>query len=740
MTTLRPAEGKTRRALLSSVGRRLSEGSPTARIARIMVAISTAALVAVCAGAAVTVATFDGRTERDVMRSPVSATEAETPLAWWSSSIAFSDGRYIDTVTIEPFASDAPLPAGLEAWPSPGGLIVSPAVANDPALSRLLTSLGTHVEGQIGRDGLTDDGERLVYSRPALGATPVWEDGLEISGYGAAHGRDFGTLGSALFARSMAEFLALYTVFALVPALVLMGAAARIGSERRDNRSALLSVLGARKIDIARVVIMDLGKPLIAGALFGTAIATVFMVRDVTLPGVGYVVRGGDVRAAWPTFILTSLVGVILAACLILVLNRPRKTRGSTRPTPASRPIRPRDLYLAPIVLVVGTIAIDQAKLQGESVLALTYYVVVLALLITLPGVVAGLTNAAARALLTLARRLGAPGSLSAARGLLVDPRGVTRISAALVVAILLAGQVQLWTTKLGSMALSAMELDDRVGGALITFSPPLNEAGGEAIDVVGEVAAPFVVRSNSGPDSPTWVTAQCGTLELLDIECVAGTAQPIVELSPSVRALVDLTGASAIVADPVNELDPDIAEGAGWSTWAAVSFDGSRVDVDALNTELRSLAAPRIRVVGLADSWHASASDMAAKGRWFTFLGGASVFLLGLAMSGALLAATAAVSAASSRWSALGAPRRTYVAIAFWRVLLPLVTATVASTFASVAVARPLLSPDQGGTLPVSTLVATASIAILVGVAGSIWVSRGLVRNAARWRPGRDD
>ncbi|MGO1316362.1 MAG: hypothetical protein ACTMIR_04910 [Cellulomonadaceae bacterium] len=700
--------------------------------------MAAAVLVLVSVGAALVVTTYDARAARDIARTPIVAVSTEQSRAWWSDRVYFADGRYVSVVVMEPRIDDAPLPAGVDSWPEPGGLVVSPAVADDPAFSALLDSLGTRIEAQVEPDGLTDAAERLVYVRPRPDVEMLWDQGFEIVGYGQAHGRDFGTLGSSLNTAPLSVFLILYGAFALVPALVLVAVAARIGAEARDYRLALLAVLGARWRDRVVLLLGDLLGPWAFGSVAGGfGVAALLLGGDVTLPGVGYTLQARDARAVWPTFALAALCGAALSLVITVLLNRDRRTAGTTRPAAATRPAGMRHMVIVPVVVASGTMLVNLTRFENESVQALVYYCVIVALVFSLPGFVSAVTSLLARGALGIARRRGAPGVLAAARTSLSLPRSAARMTAALVVAILLTGQVQLWTSKLGSMTLGAIALDERVSGRVVAIEVPEGDVGVRVLDAVAEFAAPFLLRTDPGPDGRTSVTGECPAIESLGMSCTTREPQNIAALSPAVISYASLVGATALYADPVDSVNLVGVPDDGASSWSAVSTTGARIDVDSINYALAQIAAPAPRAEGLADSWIASGQDSRAKARWVGFFGSFAAFTLAMAVAGSFVTASAAISTQMGGWAALGARRRNYAAVAWWRTLLPVTTATVVATITSVIIASPFLTESMGGRLPAGTVLATLVTPLVVAAVAASAATWMLVRASERWRPG---
>lgn len=166
---------------------------------------------------------------------------------------------------VQPEGPDAALPPGLTAYPKPGEMAVSPALADlleDPANGLLRERLPYPVAGTIGPAGLLGPGQADF----VLGG-----DHLSVD-TGALRITEFGHFSPP---KPMDPRLVLLNAVGLTvmlaPVGVFLAAAARFGGERRDRRLAALRLGGADRRMTARIAA---GESLV-GAVLGLAVGTV---------------------------------------------------------------------------------------------------------------------------------------------------------------------------------------------------------------------------------------------------------------------------------------------------------------------------------------------------------------------------------------------------------------------------------------------------------------------------------
>ncbi|MER8102670.1 ABC transporter permease [Kitasatospora sp. NPDC094016] len=186
--------------------------------------------------------------------------------------IAIADTTFRGTAirgrVVQPEGPDAALPPGVAAYPPPGRMVVSPALAEllkDPANQLLRDRLPYPVVGGIGPDGLLGPGQAGYL----LGS-----DRLSLDA-GAARVTSYGHFSPPKPMDSRLILLnAVGLTVMLAPVGVFLAAAARFGGERRDRRLAALRLVGADRRMTARLAA---GESLVGAVLGLVAGAALFL-------------------------------------------------------------------------------------------------------------------------------------------------------------------------------------------------------------------------------------------------------------------------------------------------------------------------------------------------------------------------------------------------------------------------------------------------------------------------------
>ncbi|MFD7630344.1 ABC transporter permease [Streptomyces sp. NPDC059851] len=219
----------------------------------------------------------------------------------------------VDGRLVEPEGPDAPLAPGLEKYPGPGELAVS------PALDRLLKSdegellrerLDGRITAVIGDAGLVGPGELYYYKgtdqlskesdSPYVQRITAFENTLESQ-----------PLDPVLALLVLVMFTAL-----LVPVAVFVAAAVRFGGDRRDQRLAALRLVGADGRMTRRIAAGEA----LAGALTGLLLGAAFFLAARRLtPYVSIQGRSLFPEDLAPARPLAVVVAVAVPAAAVLV-------------------------------------------------------------------------------------------------------------------------------------------------------------------------------------------------------------------------------------------------------------------------------------------------------------------------------------------------------------------------------------------------------------------------------------
>lgn len=184
-------------------------------------------------------------------------------------------GAQITGMLLQPDAGEATTatpPPGLDAFPAPGEMVVS------PALKRLLDSpdhevlrerlAGYEITGTIGDAGLRGPAELVFY----MGTDTLTDTAAD----GTPHHNRTDTFGASYPPTVLSPMLILLIlvicVVLLMPVAVFIATAVRFGGERRDQRLAALRLVGADRSGTRRIAAGEA----LAGALLGLAVGLLF--------------------------------------------------------------------------------------------------------------------------------------------------------------------------------------------------------------------------------------------------------------------------------------------------------------------------------------------------------------------------------------------------------------------------------------------------------------------------------
>ena len=193
-------------------------------------------------------------------------------------------GAQIRGRIVQPEGSAAPLPPGVAHYPSPGQMVVSPALRdllNASGSELLRQRLPYPVVGTIGQAGLLGPSQ-LSY---VLGSDQVTfaQGAVRIDHYGQYFQGQ--PLSPVLVLLSLVGFVVM-----MAPVAVILATAARFGGEQRDRRLAALRLSGA---DRSMTVRTAAGESL-AGSLLGLVVGALFFLlarqlgQLVTVEGVSF--------------------------------------------------------------------------------------------------------------------------------------------------------------------------------------------------------------------------------------------------------------------------------------------------------------------------------------------------------------------------------------------------------------------------------------------------------------------
>ncbi|MEU6133163.1 FtsX-like permease family protein [Saccharopolyspora sp. NPDC047091] len=251
------------------LGVRLAVGdrnTPWGRLALITVGVGTGVLVLLISASTPTWIEHQG--ERAAGRQMTyDAAEAGPPAAVLGvQRSTIFQGQYINGRLLQPQRPDAPLPAGLDHYPAPGELVVSPALREllaRPDSALLRERLPGTIVGTIGDDGLVTPAELYYYGGTAE-LTEQTAESRVVDHYGETAEPD-ADAGNWVLVPVGATAL-------LLPVVVFVISTTRLAEAARQRRLAALRLVGASAWQVRRIASGETLIGALAGVLAGWAL------------------------------------------------------------------------------------------------------------------------------------------------------------------------------------------------------------------------------------------------------------------------------------------------------------------------------------------------------------------------------------------------------------------------------------------------------------------------------------
>ena len=389
---------------------------------------------------------FGLREPRIVWRDPTPAASiGVAPTALQRRNTVWFQGQRIEVIELAPIGSlaDAPVAPGLRSAPTPGTTWVSPALhrlLHDHPNGHLGARFG-NLAGEIGRAGLAHPDElvavvgRSADQLPSSAAVP--DPAVEIASFDTR-----GTDRTLVIYRNLSLVAA---VLVTVPAILLVGSAARLTAARREQRMAALRLAGATPRSVRALAAAETTIGAGIGAVAGVAASAAIS------PLLASVEMGGgrwfpiDLRlsiSACAAIVAAAIVTCAATAAVSLrrVASRPLGVARSTEPQRSRWP-RLLGTGAAMVLLAAATVLSASTTFtrdDGQPVDMTVPMVAALGTVIASLALVGPFfTSLVGRAMVRSARR--AP-MLIAGRRVLEDPRATYRTVSAVVLAGMVAG------------------------------------------------------------------------------------------------------------------------------------------------------------------------------------------------------------------------------------------------------------------------------------------------------------
>ncbi|MER7049295.1 hypothetical protein [Streptomyces jumonjinensis] len=715
-----------RRQLLR-MGRAAAWAAEAGRVRFFALFAATFVVTVALAGFALAVASFDGRTERSADRwaqiaRPASGEEAEL---LWLPTIARSEDRQYDVVYVEPLSADAPLPPGVSHWPEPGEVLVSPALKN----SDVGAGEFGRVVGTIDPGGLEAPGEYFAYVRPTADLLSSKEM-IKVSGFHSGL-EQMPPLGEHLYTLGFTEFLWLYATLIGLPAVLFVVIAARVGAAARDRRTAVLATLGASSGARRWFAVGEAALPVAFGGILAMASIAPVLVVDVPLPVVDFVLYAPDARTVTAQLAMAALGAPVAVVAAVVLLQPAYKPGGSTRPA-----LRRRRgewmLWLFPVALFGTVRGGDFLPLELRLSALAAGSIVTLALL---PGVVGAVVAAAGPAMARAGAARGRAGLLIAGRRLAAGPRPVTRLVAALVIAIGLAGQGQIMVSLFTEMTQRADSMASRLGTSAlkVTATTPTSPArvGSFQRELgAGMRVLPLWIRPDKGRID---IVADCADLKSLKIPCKTTPVDIRAAENGGLNRAIEMENASGTrVFARTGHAEKVISE-TSRPSFLVLADDGRQLSISAArkaaNTELAM--ANTVHVFGMNGIGGGGAPLIAE--RWLELLSLSGISVIAVVAGIGAMSQFIRAGGEMSPVSVISGNRKVYYTVSAWSILTPALVAVLAAVVVSWSITTPL--PASEGSR-METLATVGAAGFVCAAVMALWGARTAAAAAAAWRP----
>ncbi|WP_027927445.1 FtsX-like permease family protein [Amycolatopsis benzoatilytica] len=354
-----------------AVGGGRMSGSALLRLA--MTAFGIALAVAVLLPAAAVHHLAGAQAERKAAIQPVKQPQpGVAPLLTYNWYPSLGDD-YVRITAVAPTGENSPVPPGLAKVPAPGELVVSPELAaklNSAEGGSLKAQLPGHVVGQITWQGVANAADLTAYyGVPAAQIQAEGEDGGKAYGFGVPY------TGLGLSAVMLAVILPIAAVL-LLPLLIFVTTASRMGAAQRERRLAALRLIGLDSRQVKRVAAAES----LVGAVIGLVVGIGFFallrtfVADI-LP-FGLRIFPEDFVPSWPWVVVIVLLvpGLAVGSALFGLRRTIVEPLGVVR---QGKPVRRRmwwrwSITSIGVLLLAGTLLLDRGKGGTGAGLALS--------------------------------------------------------------------------------------------------------------------------------------------------------------------------------------------------------------------------------------------------------------------------------------------------------------------------------------------------------------------------------
>ena len=592
-------------------------------------------------------------------------------------------------VYVTPLRGGVDPPPGLDAWPAEGETVTSPAMANHPLTDRYGRPVGT-----IGREGLVEDSEFLVYV--GGGARLTDENARVATGWGS----DFGDrVGSDLYRAPLSHLLWLLTLLAVAPSAWFFVTSLRIGGSQRARRIEVVRLLGARPRHLRQLLWGEARTPILtAWAVTAGAFALVLVV-DLPLPLLGFTLRSQDIRGSRSLVLAWLVVGAALTATASVSAVGLRAERRQPPATPRATWLR---AGAAPVAAALGFIAVNLAVAAAAiDAVPVAFGATMLATIALLPTSARSWLTLAAQRGRRRAWRSGDPGAMTGAAQLAAAAAPASRFGATAAILIILVAFIHSFAQALGGARADAETLRAQIGDDVATVTAWVqadSQAWEQALDALRTTYAIVEVRVDHSVGGR--VMSFTGSRADLDRVGLGNGAVAPRWVDP---------GAVGEMRVEVGAIRPPVEAPA--RSLVMARHDDGVIDREQLRDDLASHTVPTWNGALPGDEWMVGTQVSLEQSRWISWLGAVGVTLalgaLWVSYSNELLRASRSLLAVQ----VLAPDGRFVLDVLTWRIFAPVCVAVFGGSGLALVLIAPLTTADYRLPLGFVTFCALAAI-----------------------------
>jgi len=283
-----------------AVGGGRMSGAALLRLA--MTAFGIALAVAVLLPAAAVQHLVGAQAERKAAIAQVTQPRAGVAPLLVHNWYASAGDDFVRVAAVAATGANSPVPPGLSRLPAPGELAVSPELAAKlagPDSGSLKAQLPGRVVDRISREGVSGAGDLTAYYGVPAAQIEAEADGRKVYAFGLPY------TGLGLSAAMLAVIAPIAAVL-LLPLLIFVTTASRMGAAQRERRLAALRLIGLDARQVKRVAAAESLVGAVIGLVAGIGFFAVLRTFVADILPFGLRVFPEDFVPSWP------LVGVIV--------------------------------------------------------------------------------------------------------------------------------------------------------------------------------------------------------------------------------------------------------------------------------------------------------------------------------------------------------------------------------------------------------------------------------------------